>query len=262
MNKEAYEQLRHVEAQPTCLSISDIGNSHISRTLVYGYHCDGAGTIHTYLEDGIIHVLTYNHDQLVISHLEGTSVEIQAMLPSKRAHPECCDFSVCKVILARGFHISFTTFDEKREAAVFYGKRLQTLTPTADWILELRETHSALQKDLFEMLCDDEVLNAIEQNQYLYPEMEEHRKIADNEAMKLGDPIRQALLCVMGQIQKLEDWNDVKTAEYHEHRVKILELATNTPVGFGPDNQLAPITALLESFEAQLAAKGLVLNAA
>jgi hypothetical protein len=262
MNKEAYENLCHVEAQPTCLSISDISDPHISRTLIYGYHCDGAGTIHTYLEDGVIHVLTYNHDQLVINHLQGTSVEIQAMLPGKRAYPECCDYSACAVIQARGFHISFTTFDEKREAATFYGQRLETLTPTAEWILQLRETHSTLQKNLFEMLCDDEVLDAIDGGQYMYPEMDQHRKVADKEAMELGEPIRQALLCVMGQIQYLEDWNNAKTVEYHEHRAKILELAANTLVGFGPETKLASTTELLDSFEAQVMARGLALNAA
>lgn len=97
-----------------------------SRTLIYGYSIDRE-TIHVYLNnDKKIVKLRYKGHSLVDSEVEGDNgIDAHSLVPSKRAYPEACDFEFCKLMMAAGVSITFTSFDFSRPNHQFHGLVLE-----------------------------------------------------------------------------------------------------------------------------------------
>ncbi|MEG0869653.1 MAG: hypothetical protein RSG77_21810 [Hafnia sp.] len=208
MRQEQYEQYRNAKNQDPMLAVGSIPDATRDRTLIYGFHCDTRHTIHSYLEAGEIHILTYNSDQVTISHQHGTSVPISDMLPSKRAYPEACDYETSLLIASRGFDISFTTFNPDREEAVFYGKRKQDLVPTAPNILEMRELLSQLRNQV-----RDRELKEIEEDLYNDNDSYTNERLADQRASEKTEPLRVVVVMALNN-HSHELWTDAMKAQY------------------------------------------------
>lgn len=98
------------------------------RTLLYGYTCERK-TFHTYLKDMEIHVVVYDVNYSGKPHPVGMKeIEVhsnQDYVPDKRLYPETCDYTFCKLLKRLGIELPFTTYNEDRPKANFYGFTLE-----------------------------------------------------------------------------------------------------------------------------------------
>lgn len=120
----AFINTKYVEMYPRG---SDLANK-APRTLIYGYTCD-RDTFHVYLDErGVLNRVIYNSDGFLLSHAdESTPLAAYEYSPEKRAYPEACDLAFCGLLKQAGVEIPFTTFNESRVLATWYGKRKEDL---------------------------------------------------------------------------------------------------------------------------------------
>jgi hypothetical protein len=121
MTKEELTTLQ--EAPSDMVSIYDLFNMN-ERTLLYGYDFD-RNTYHVYLKAGLIHLFIYQYDGTVIKYEKAEVFPGLELIPPKRIYPETCDLEFCTVLKEKGLNMSFTTFDENRAKATFYGKLME-----------------------------------------------------------------------------------------------------------------------------------------
>lgn len=96
-----------------------------SRTLMYGYTIERK-TFHVYLNtEGYIKCIVYGYDNDVeYTHVEDENgIEMEYLIPDKRAYPEACDFEFCNLLQSKGMSIPFTTYNENRKQELIYGNR-------------------------------------------------------------------------------------------------------------------------------------------
>lgn len=119
MDKQAMERLRDVQVISRKLTIDDLQDQS-PRTLLYGYTCDRE-TWHVYILDGEIRTILYGgYSDKGVYDINPENDE--DYVPDKRLYPECCDEEFCTLLLERGIHLPFTTFNENREEKQYYGK--------------------------------------------------------------------------------------------------------------------------------------------
>lgn len=119
MDKQEFERLREVDVVERKLTIDDLADQS-PRTLLYGYTCDRA-TWHVYIAEGEIRTVLYGGYNDTGVH-DMTPDSDDGYVPDKRLYPECCDEEFCTLLIERGVHLPFTTFDEDREVKQYYGK--------------------------------------------------------------------------------------------------------------------------------------------
>jgi len=144
MNKVQFEQLSNKSSNASSLSVGELAHS-TNRTLIWGYTCE-RHSFHVYLEDAVLHRLIYDHDEQTIDHIHGGMLEISDLIPDKRVYPEASDFEFCNILTNKGFAIPFTSYNEDREPAQYYGKKVDTLTPTPEVEIEFRKLHNDAQE--------------------------------------------------------------------------------------------------------------------
>lgn len=121
MNKDEYKLVEKMKPQKEhVLSPDDLKNKS-DRTLLYGYTCD-RDTWHVYIKDEVIHTIWYNarEDDVVICELPDY-ISNKQYIPNKRLYPETCDFEFCSLLIDKGVHLPFTTWNDNREEKQFYG---------------------------------------------------------------------------------------------------------------------------------------------
>ncbi len=130
MTQEELSSLLHVG--PPSIRVDQLDNRS-DRTLIYGYNMDRL-TVHLYLKNELFYYIVYldNMTRPSFAIQGATEVEIEEVLPGKRAYPEACDFEFCWLVYAARSQISFTTFAkdwEKRhpKEELFAGKILNFL---------------------------------------------------------------------------------------------------------------------------------------
>jgi hypothetical protein len=118
MYKEEYEILTEKVSERTII-ISDLVND-LDRTLLYGYTCD-RDTWHVYIKQNCIYTVIYEYEK------EPVQVEVnkdEDYIPNKRLYPECCDYEFCKLLKEKGVYLPFTTWQDRDEKKIYYGKVL------------------------------------------------------------------------------------------------------------------------------------------
>lgn len=227
MLKHEYDELQSVTAHPRLLHVANLDDQS-DRTLMYGYHCDGSGTVHVYLQDQKLNILVYNHDEVVVKHLQGFELCMDDMLPSKRAYPECCDYQFSELLIQAGKHISFTTFDTERKPSQFYGKKIEELNPTPQEEINLRKSHEEFCNEVKRLLVGD----------YLWAKMkkgfglasDEHDEIdeAERKIQALCEPLRLAMMTTplhRAPGLKRHQWNKDDSKNFHEMKAEIISIA-------------------------------------
>jgi len=127
MNPTQYELLTTVIHPESQLATAKAIYDQTPRTLVYGYTTD-KNTLHVYLDDGIVHKVVYNYQGQLLEHKTQTDgLLFSECASNKRLYPEACDFEFCSLLKRRGVELPFYTWNDKREPAAFYGKRLAEL---------------------------------------------------------------------------------------------------------------------------------------
>lgn len=124
MNKQQLELLQN-ESHP--LAIGARLSDQTPRTLTYGYTID-RHTLHSYLQDGAVHLVVYDSDGVCILHrTEADGLRLSDCIPDKRLYPEDCDFDFCQMIKAAGIYLPFTTWSDERTPKVFAGLKFEDL---------------------------------------------------------------------------------------------------------------------------------------
>jgi hypothetical protein len=125
MTLAQYESLNGAIAD---FKVTNLANQE-NRTLLWGYDSP-RNSSHTYLEDGVIHHVLYDHRDKLLFHT--SSVEalfpLSTLIPDKRLYPEACDYEFTRILKERELSLPFTAFNYSRPTAAFYGKRLHELT--------------------------------------------------------------------------------------------------------------------------------------
>lgn len=107
MNKQEIEFLKKFAFRQTIISVDDLDDKS-DRTLLYGY-ISTRHTWHVYLKDGVITTLMYfGNDDIDVAEIMSNS----QFVPDKRLYPTKCDFEFCKLLIAHGEHLPFTTYDD------------------------------------------------------------------------------------------------------------------------------------------------------
>lgn len=111
MNKQEIEFLKKFAFRPTVLSVDDLEDKS-DRTLLYGYICT-RHTWHVYLKDGVITTLMYFGVSSIADDINVVEIRSNSeFIPDKRLYPTKCDFEFCKLLIANGGHLPFTTYDD------------------------------------------------------------------------------------------------------------------------------------------------------
>ena len=120
MNKAQYESLCRLEQAPRTVSAEDLSDKS-PRTLIYGCMLDRE-TFHLYLTKSqkLVKVV-YDSDGILLQKQNGP-LELKDCVPSKRVFPERSDQEFCRLLLAAGVSIPFTTFTPDIEPKEYYGK--------------------------------------------------------------------------------------------------------------------------------------------
>lgn len=131
MNKTQYEVLTTIVSPEASMAQAKALYDQSPRTLVYGYTTD-KNTFHVYLADGKIHKVVYGYPDKLLEHkTQDANLLFEECAPNKRMYPEACDFEFCSLLRRHGVHLPFTTWNDKRERAAFYGKQLEELQTPA-----------------------------------------------------------------------------------------------------------------------------------
>ena len=131
MNKNEFEALDQIKAQPRA-TLPGALTDKSPRTLLYGYTCN-RHTWHVYLDPkGILHRVVYDHNNLLLGHLEG-GIEDRALVPDKRLYPEDCDLEACTALLRAGCNLPFTSYTEgKSRTGAYVGATMEDLVPSVN----------------------------------------------------------------------------------------------------------------------------------
>ena len=119
MYKEEYEILQQIDKDISLITINNLINK-LDRTLLYGYTCE-RDTWHVYIEDNKIYKVIYNSNKEPEEHEVLNDFEY---VPDKRLYPECCDYEFCRLLKERGAHLPFTTWQDRPEKKIYWGKTL------------------------------------------------------------------------------------------------------------------------------------------
>lgn len=115
MNKEELKKLVHASSKTVV--IDDLEDKS-DRTLLYGYELDRT-TKHVYLKDGKIFVVIYGYGE---PPREIGVEDNESYIPRKRIYPEKSDYEFCKLLVERGYSLTFLPFDDSAKETQFYGK--------------------------------------------------------------------------------------------------------------------------------------------
>lgn len=121
MNKDQHASLFHIN-RDLSLRATDLTEHYTNRTLLYGY--DGErNTHHVYLQDGLIHLHTYNFKKETLSHeARATWMTPEVLVPSKRTYPEPTAYDFAVELKKRGIYIAFANFDSTGQVTATGGE--------------------------------------------------------------------------------------------------------------------------------------------
>lgn len=199
MNPTQYELLTNTIMPEPQLAEARLLYAQEPRTLIYGYTSE-KHSFHVYLYAGAVHKVVYDATGKLLSHKsQRDSLPFSECVPDKRIYPETCDFEFCSLLKRRGVHLPFYNWNDKRERAAFYGKRLEELQPPASddldipqdaegWNLKTRMPQSdvaaaALAPKLREMLLTARASNlqtieeAVRIRDVMYQEMDAYQHL-------------------------------------------------------------------------------------
>ena len=129
MDRTQFDLIEKRMPADIAINFVDLMSNVTDRTLVYGYFSDRA-TFHLYLQGKEIHRLVTRAGEPpeIVSHdVYDGKVPLTDVVPDKRVYPKACDFEFCQLLLDVGVRMPFTTFDDRRPKADFYGPRYDTL---------------------------------------------------------------------------------------------------------------------------------------
>jgi hypothetical protein len=131
MNPTQYDLLTNTIQPEPQLANAKLLYAQDPRTLIYGYTGEKS-TFHVYLNGGVIHKVVYDFSGHLLSHKsQSDGLLFSECVPDKRIYPETCDFEFCSLLKRRGVSLPFYNWNDKRERAAFYGKRLEELQEPA-----------------------------------------------------------------------------------------------------------------------------------
>lgn len=119
MTPKEYGLLRAIDSEPVLVLVDMLSNRE-DRALIWGYTCD-RDSFHAYLMGGEFHIYCYGFNNETIVFRSGPAFEPYEFVPNKRLYPEACDFEFCSLLKRFGQPMSFTTYNDKREPASYYG---------------------------------------------------------------------------------------------------------------------------------------------
>lgn len=120
MNQDQLTILNSLKEKPRTISVAEISNLE-DRTLLYGYTC-ARDTFHVYLKNNELHKVIYSHQKEILLHHQGTTLDLDGIVPDKRLYPEACDFEFCSLLVVKGVNLPFTLVDANRVVKQFYGQ--------------------------------------------------------------------------------------------------------------------------------------------
>jgi hypothetical protein len=85
----------------------------VDKTLLVGYTC-ARETFHVYSWNGVLHVVTLNGSDIVISHLASATLRPEQLVPDKRVYAEYTDYRLANMLKDKGIELPYTTWDDKR----------------------------------------------------------------------------------------------------------------------------------------------------
>ena len=151
MNRHEYDAFLQ-EKNPQRLTGSLLADQ-TPRTLLYGYTCN-RDTFHVYLgEDGRLHRVLYTFEGFLLGHADETTLDLSAYVPDKRLYPETCDLAFCQLLKSVDVSLPFTTFNEERIPALWYGKQLPELI-----VLEAGDVIGKEPFDLEQLQLPDKII--------------------------------------------------------------------------------------------------------
>lgn len=120
MTKDEFERLQQARYNPPVIDVGSFADKS-DRTLVWGYTTERRD-FHVYFKDGLIHRFMPAFSRTdTDSHVCATSFEVGMLYPNKRLYPEACDYEMMLKVYDAGGMPSFTTWDDSRPPARFYG---------------------------------------------------------------------------------------------------------------------------------------------
>lgn len=130
MNAEQFANLREAQVKVEVVSVTELEHQGRDRTLLYGYTGD-RDTFHVYLKDRKICVTAYkNHYGREPDEVRLTASDDHLKfynIPSGHVYPSACDEQFCRLLLSKGYSLSFRSFEE-REEKPFHGKLIEDLS--------------------------------------------------------------------------------------------------------------------------------------
>jgi hypothetical protein len=123
MNLAAFKRITSQQNRARTLNRHELSGP--DRTLTLGYTCDG-DSWHVYLQNDQIHLLIYNAvARRLLWHAASATWAVGDLIPDKRLYPESTNPAFARLLINRGQHLPFTSFDETRyarlEGAPFHG---------------------------------------------------------------------------------------------------------------------------------------------
>lgn len=106
MTKQELAQLIAQSSATPMVSIAELPKG-FEGTLLYGYTCD-RNTFHVYVKDEVIHAVTYNFNEEIITHASGKEVYAGSCFPDKRVYRQPTQFFFMELLAKKGFTPSVT----------------------------------------------------------------------------------------------------------------------------------------------------------
>lgn len=101
MTKQELAQLIAQASATPMVSIAELPKG-FEGTLLYGYTCE-RHTFHVYVKDEVIHAVTYNFDEEIITHVSGKEVYARSCFPDKRVYRQPTQFFFMDLLAKKGF---------------------------------------------------------------------------------------------------------------------------------------------------------------
>lgn len=106
MTKQELTQLIAQSSATPMVSIAELPKG-FEGTLLYGFTCE-RHTFHVYVKDEVIHAVTYNFEEEIITHTSGKEVYAGSCVPDKRVYRQPTHFFFMELLAKKGFTPSVT----------------------------------------------------------------------------------------------------------------------------------------------------------